>query len=96
MQLIEEIADIRAKNAICRLKTHDIDRQIDAEKEIGKNIDKTTPVKFTIINGMEKNALAALIAAKNELQKFCSSLNQTENYEGIFRLDFHVFNELSY
>ncbi|XP_031625479.1 augmin complex subunit dgt5 [Contarinia nasturtii] len=78
-QLKEEIVDTTAKNAICKLKTREIERQIEAEKEIGKNIDEITPVKFT--NSNDKNAMAALTAAKLELQKFYATFNHTENYE---------------
>lgn len=83
MQLKEEIADMTAKNAICKLKTREIESQIEKEKAIGKNIDEITPVKFT--NATDKNASNALTAAKLELQRFYTTFNQSENYEGKFR-----------
>lgn len=82
LQLTEEIADITAKNAICKLKTIEIEQQIMTEKEIGKQIDEITPVKFTVNNLLNKDALGALNAAKVELQKFYATFNHTENYEG--------------
>ncbi|XP_055307245.1 uncharacterized protein LOC129571473 isoform X2 [Sitodiplosis mosellana] len=82
MQLKEEIADITAKNAICKLKTDDIERQIVLEKEIGKSIDDITPVKFSSYNGMEKSSMVALSAARSELeQKFYAVSNHTDNYD---------------
>lgn len=84
LQLMQEIANITAKNAICKLKTSEIERQITVEKECGRNIDEITPVKFTISNGIDQKALSALIAAKSELQKFYLTFNHSDNYEGIF------------
>lgn len=84
LQLKDEIENISAKNAICRLKTHDVERQIANEKEIGKNIDEITPAKFTVSNAIEKKAADALITVKAELQKFYETFNHTEEYEGKF------------
>lgn len=84
MQLKEEIADITAKNAICKLKSNEIGRQISMEKEIDKNIDEITPVKFTLSNAIDKHSNAALTLAKAELKKFYATFNHTENYEGNF------------
>lgn len=84
MQLKEEIADIAAKNAICKLKANVIEQQIIAEKEIGEKIDQITPVKLTVGNAIEKNGQMALVAAKNELQQFYAAFSQNENYEGLF------------
>lgn len=84
IQLREEIANIAAKNGICKLKTNAIEQQIVAEKEIGEKIDEITPVKFTANNAIEKNGRDALENAKNELQAFYTSFNQNENYEGTF------------
>lgn len=90
MQLKQEIADITAKNSICKLKTTEVERQIAFEKEIGRSIDTITPVKFTSCSGIDKNSMAALNAAKNELQKFYGAFNHTENYEGNFELNISV------
>lgn len=87
MQLKQEIVDITAKNSICKLKTTEVERQIALEKEIGKSIDQITPVKFTNCSGIDKSSMAALAAAKTELQKFYSAFNHTENYEGNFELN---------
>lgn len=84
LQLKEEIADITAKNAISKLKISETERQISAEKEIGRAIDEITPVKFTVTNGIDKRAADALLAANAELQSFYSNFNQTDNYDGIF------------
>lgn len=73
-----------ARNAICKLKTHDVERQIAVEKEIGKNIDEITPTKFTVSNAIEKKAADALITVKAELQKFYDTFNRNEEYEGKF------------
>lgn len=78
----EEIESIGAKNAICKLKTHDVERQIAVEKEIGKSIDEITPAKFTVSNAIDKKAADALITVKAELQKFYETFNRTEEYEG--------------
>lgn len=85
MQLKAEIADITAKNAICKLKTTEIERQIVSEKETGKNIDEITPVKFVGYGNIDKNSMAALATARAELQKFYAAFNHTENYEGNIR-----------
>lgn len=78
----EEIDSIGAKNAICKLKIHDVERQIASEKEIGKSIDEITPAKFTVSNAIDKKAVDALITVKAELQKFYETFNRTEEYEG--------------
>lgn len=78
----EEIECISAKNAICKLKTDDVERQIAAEQETGKNIDEITPVKFTVSSAIEKRAADALVTVEAELQKFYESFNRTEEYEG--------------
>lgn len=78
----EEIDSIGAKNAICKLKTHDVERQIAIEKEVGRSIDEITPAKFTVSNAIEKKAVDALAAVKAELQKFYETFNRTEEYEG--------------
>lgn len=78
----EEIECTSAKNAICKLKTNDVVRQISAETEIGKNIDEITPAKFTVSNAIEKKADVALVTIKSELQKFYETFNRTEDYEG--------------
>lgn len=84
MQLKEEIADMTAKNAICKLKANESEQQIEAEKEIGKKIDDITPAKFTTYIGIDKSSMAALVAARTELQKFFAAFNHTESYEGNF------------
>lgn len=84
MQLKEDIEDILAKNAVCKLKTNEIERQIVLEKEVGRNIDEITPVKFTGSFGFDKRSMAALATAKTELQKFYATFNHTENYDGNF------------
>lgn len=84
MQLKEEIANITAKNAISKLKISETERQIAAEKEIGRCIDEITPVKFIVNNGIDESATEALSAANAELQSFYSSCNQTDNYDGNF------------
>lgn len=84
MQLKEEIANIGAKNAICKIKSNTVEQQTVVEKEIGEKIDEVTPVKFTLGNSIEKNGQHALVAAKNELHKFYSSFSQNENYDGLF------------
>ncbi|XP_055303424.1 augmin complex subunit dgt5 isoform X1 [Sitodiplosis mosellana] len=81
MQLKEEIADITAKNAIFKLKTIDIERQIQLENEIGRKIDLITPVKFSGYTGMDKSSMDALATAKAELQKFYATFNHTKSYE---------------
>lgn len=78
----EEIASLTAKNAICKLKTSDTERQLAAEKEISKNIDEITPVRFTVSNTIDKKASDALVTVKAELQNFYATFNHTENYEG--------------
>lgn len=75
---------MRAINAICKLKIHDAERQIAAEKEIGKNIDEITPAKFTVNSAIEKKAADALVTVKAELQKFYETFNRSEEYEGEF------------
>lgn len=87
LQLEEEIANIAAKNAICRLKTSDIERQIVAEKEISKGIDEITPAKFIVNSSMDKKAADAMVTVKAELQKFYATFSLTDNYEGIFLID---------
>lgn len=71
-----------AKNAICKLKKHDAERQTVVETEIGKNIDEITPAKFTVSSTIDKKAADALVAVKAELQKFYETFNRTEEYEG--------------
>lgn len=78
----EEIDNIGAKNAICKLKTHDVERQIASEKEVGRSIDEITPAKFTVSNAIEKKADDALSTVKAELQKFYDTFNCIEEYEG--------------
>lgn len=85
MQLKEEIADMTAKNAICKLKARESEQQIEAEKEIGRKIDDITPVKFTTHIGIDKSSMAALAASQTELQKFYAAFNHTESYEGNFK-----------
>lgn len=82
LQLKEEIDSIGAKNAICKLKTNDVKRQIASEKEIGRGIDEITPAKFTVSNAIEKKAADALTTVKAELLKFYETFNRTEEYEG--------------
>ena len=84
LQLKEEIENVAAKNAICQLKINETEKQINVEKEISRNIDDITPVKFTLSNCNDKNAVVALSTAQAELQKFYSSFDQTDSYDGNF------------
>ena len=86
MQLKEEIADLTAKNAICKLKAEESKEQIEAEKEIARKIDDITPVKFTTGIGIDQSSMAALATAKTELQKFYAAFKHTESYEGNFKI----------
>lgn len=78
----EEVDSINAKNAICQLKTDEIDRQLASEKQISKHIDEITPVKYTFSNAIEKRASDALINVKTEIQTFYATFNPTESYDG--------------
>lgn len=84
LQLKEDISGMVAKDAICKLKSKDIERQIEIEKEVGKKIDEITPAKYTGGSGVEKEALDAVEMVKMELEKFYSTFNTTDNYEGKF------------
>lgn len=83
LQLKEKIANVTAKNAICKLKINETKREIAAEKEIGQNIDAITPVKFTLGHGIDESATAAIDAAIDELNKFDTGFSFAQNYEGI-------------